>query len=204
MQAQGSPYEVLLKIILIGDTGSQKTELLQKYMGEVPGMEDSLGPTLGLDYRLKDITHNKKRVKLQLWDTAGQERFRSVTSSYYRGSQGCLLVFNAAKSASFSGISYWLDEIKTNAPSNFQTVLVATGIDDPTTEEQLVIAREFAKEKGLTFKEVNLGNLSQIEDAFNTVIGLIMSKDSPRSDPQDSIIMDQNRGRSERSDRCAC
>ena len=83
---QQRPYEVLLKILLLGDTGSQKTELLQKYMGEVPGMEDSIGPTLGarkrererdhvmivnmtlgLDYRLKDVLHNGKAVKLQLW-----------------------------------------------------------------------------------------------------------------------------------------
>jgi GTPase SAR1 family protein len=132
-------YDHLLKILLVGDTSSNKSTLLRAYLDDSD--EDQRGTTtLGLDYKLKDVRHKGKIIKLQLWDTAGQEKFRSVTSSYYRGAhvslhsvyiqctcgvvlvqesllpQGALVCFTTDRDPSFLSLAYWLDEIRDVSP----------------------------------------------------------------------------------------
>lgn len=194
-----SAYDHLLKILLIGDLDSNKRELLKMYIGD-QDLSDTT--TLGLDYKLKDIVYQGKRIKLQLWDTAGQERFRSVTASYYRGSHGALLAFTLKKETSFVSLNYWLEEIKNNAPSRFQVVLVATdtGIED--VEVKLEIARQFAKEKQIPLVECNVEDLTSVEQAFDVVVERIMNSWDDGSSMIESIRLEQQEDR-KRSD-CFC
>ncbi|XP_064395705.1 uncharacterized protein LOC135342776 [Halichondria panicea] len=191
------PYDNLLKILLIGDIGSEKRRLLQTYMGEE---EFSDTTTLGLDYKLKDVMYGTKRVKLQLWDTAGQERFRSVTASYYRGAHGALLVFTLTKETSFVGLNYWLDEIENNAPVKFQVILVATGYDDESLQVRLDIAEQFAQEKNLKLVKCIVTDPASVESTFSVIIETIMSSWEGSQSVSESIRVDSTP--TERDDKC--
>lgn len=160
-----------MKILIIGDSGSNKRRLLGKYLRD-DDLTDTT--TLGLDYKLKDIVHRGKAIKLQLWDTAGQERFRSVTASYYRGAHGALLVFTLSRETSFVGLNYWLEEIKNNAPQRFQVMLVATDTKSESASVNLEIARQFALGKQLDLIECDVDEESQVDSTFNTLVDKIM------------------------------
>jgi GTPase SAR1 family protein len=127
-----------------------------------------------------------------------------VTTSYYRGSHGCLLTFNLAKTSSFSGLNYWLGEIRTNAPTRFQTVLVGTGVGDPNADGQLDIAREFARDQQLTLKEINVTNQAQVQDAFNTLIDKIMTNLNKKNLSDEESIRLRTPVMNDRPPKCLC
>ncbi|ELP94051.1 GTP-binding protein YPTM2, putative [Entamoeba invadens IP1] len=99
-----------LKILLIGDSGVGKTALLRQYCDQKFIFDTT--STIGCDYRSKKISYKGETVTLQLWDTAGQERFRNITTSYYRGSQGVLIVYDTTNFDSLKQVSYWINELK--------------------------------------------------------------------------------------------
>ncbi|EDQ31297.1 GTPase SAR1-like protein [Enterocytozoon bieneusi H348] len=117
-------YDYLFKIILIGDSGVGKTCLLQRYTDNV--YNESFQSTIGVDFKIKTIKLNGKKVKLQIWDTAGQERFKSIVSNYYRGANGVFLVFDMLKKESFNNISLWLKEFRNKNPE-YETEIFLLG-----------------------------------------------------------------------------
>ena len=102
-------YDHLLKVLLIGDAGVGKSSLLLRYTEDK--FDEALGSTIGVDFKVKTVEADGKRVKLTLWDTAGQERFRTLTSSYYRGAQGVVLVYDVTRRATFDDLQRWLEEV---------------------------------------------------------------------------------------------
>ena len=102
--AQGlkEDYEYLLKIVILGSAGVGKSSLLLRYIDDI--FEDSYVCTIGVDFKVRTIQVQEKTVKMQLWDTAGQEKFKQITSSYFKGSHGCLAVFDITNSESFDSI----------------------------------------------------------------------------------------------------
>lgn len=102
-------YDYLFKILLIGDSGVGKTCILCRFS------DDSFNPsfisTIGIDFKMKTIELNGKKIKLQIWDTAGQERFYTITSTYYRGAMGIMLVYDMTDGKSFDSIGKWLRNI---------------------------------------------------------------------------------------------
>ena len=107
-------YDHLLKVLLIGDAGVGKSSLLLRYTEDK--FDEALGSTIGVDFKVKTGEADGKRVKLTLWDTAGQERFRTLTSSYYRGAQGVVLVYDVTRRATFDDLQRWLEEVDAYAP----------------------------------------------------------------------------------------
>ena len=85
-----SPYDLQIKLLMIGDSGVGKTCLLLRYAND--SFSNTFITTIGIDFKIKQLQLGDKKVKLQIWDTAGQERFRTITTSYFRGAQGILLV----------------------------------------------------------------------------------------------------------------
>ncbi|KAL3313848.1 Ras- protein Rab-3 [Cichlidogyrus casuarinus] len=132
-------YDALFKLLLIGDSSVGKTCLIVQYA------EDTFVPnfisTIGIDFKIKTILLDGKTIKLQIWDTAGQERFRTITSSYYRGAMGILLVYSVTQRGSFENISSWTKAIAENANANVEKIIVGNKCD--MTEE-----REVSKEEG--------------------------------------------------------
>eukprot|EP00002_Diphylleia_rotans_P027354 TRINITY_DN5481_c0_g1_i2.p1 TRINITY_DN5481_c0_g1~~TRINITY_DN5481_c0_g1_i2.p1 ORF type:complete len:111 (+),score=18.16 TRINITY_DN5481_c0_g1_i2:82-414(+) len=99
-------YDHLIKLLLIGDSGVGKSSLLMRFC------EDTFSPnfitTIGIDFKIRNVDMDGKRIKLQIWDTAGQERFRTITTAYYRGAMGIMLVYDVSEEKSFSSILHQL------------------------------------------------------------------------------------------------
>lgn len=120
-------YDVMMKILMIGDSAVGKSSILLKYIdGE---FRNSMLPTIGVDYKMKTVDNNGKKVKLQIWDTAGQESFQSITRSYFRSSAGALLVFDITSKQSFHNIQNWLEEARMHGNDKMSFCLVANKSD---------------------------------------------------------------------------
>ncbi|GLT64925.1 hypothetical protein SLA2020_373860 [Shorea laevis] len=87
-------FDYLFKLLLIGDSGVGKSTLLLSFTSDT---FEELSPTIGVDFKVKHVTLGGKKLKLAIWDTAGQERFRTLTSSYYRGAQGIIMVYDVTR-----------------------------------------------------------------------------------------------------------
>ena len=106
---QNEQVDYTFKILLIGESGVGKTAILERYCDNV--FNDTLLSTVGVDFKSKTLQIENKQVKIQLWDTAGQEKFRNITSSYYRGTHGCLIIYDVMEPMTFDKINYWLNEL---------------------------------------------------------------------------------------------
>jgi len=128
---QAQTFDMQIKLLMIGDSGVGKTCLLLRYAN------DSFSPTfittIGIDFKIKTIELGGKVVKLQIWDTAGQERFRTITTSYFRGAQGILLVYDVTDRGSFENIKNWVGQIQQHADFNVNKILIGNKCDvDPS------------------------------------------------------------------------
>lgn len=161
-----NPFDLQCKLLMIGDSGVGKTCLLLRYAS------DSFSPTfittIGIDFKIKNILLDGKRIKLQIWDTAGQERFRTITTSYFRGAQGILLVYDCTDRQTFQSIRNWVAQIGMHADVNVNKILVANKCDMPkavTTEEGQALADEY----GIKFFESSAKQDINVEKAFITI-----------------------------------
>lgn len=101
-------------MIVIGDSGVGKTNLITRFCENQ--FKDSYVATIGVDFKIKSLIVNEKKIKMQIWDTAGQERFKNITQTYYKGSAGIVLTYSITDSTSFSNVERWMNQIETNAP----------------------------------------------------------------------------------------
>ncbi|KAF8638890.1 hypothetical protein AX17_001943 [Amanita inopinata Kibby_2008] len=167
--AEGSNYDYLFKVVLIGDSGVGKSNLLSRFTRNEFNLESK--STIGVEFATRSINLDGKIIKAQIWDTAGQERYRAITSAYYRGAVGALLVYDIAKHATYVNVTRWLKELRDHADSNIVIMLVGNKSDlkhlraVPTDE-----AKAFATENGLSFIETSALDASNVESAFLTIL----------------------------------
>lgn len=158
-------YDLLFKLVLIGDTGVGKSCILLRFADD--SFTDSYITTIGVDFRFRTLTINNKSVKLQIWDTAGQERFRTITSAYYRGADGIVLCYDCTEPESFENIDDWLSEVSRYANENTCKILVGNKSD---LETQKIISTEQGKRKandlGIPFIETSAKDAINVEKAF--------------------------------------
>ncbi|KAG5518581.1 hypothetical protein PMAC_002977 [Pneumocystis sp. 'macacae'] len=158
-------YDYLIKLLLIGDSGVGKSCLLLRFS------EDSFTPsfitTIGIDFKIRTIELDGKRIKLQIWDTAGQERFRTITTAYYRGAMGILLVYDVTDEKSFNNVRSWVSNIQQYAAEDVNKILVGNKCD---WEERRVISPEqgqnLAEEYGMLFLEASAKSNINVDKAF--------------------------------------
>ena len=111
--------------------GVGKSCLLLRYSDD--SFTSSFITTIGIDFKIKSILIDESKVKLQIWDTAGQERFRTITTAYYRGAMGILLVYDVSDEASFANVRNWMRQIDQNAAENVNRILIGNKCDvDPS------------------------------------------------------------------------
>eukprot|EP00825_Cyclidium_porcatum_P044712 TRINITY_DN6625_c0_g1_i2.p3 TRINITY_DN6625_c0_g1~~TRINITY_DN6625_c0_g1_i2.p3 ORF type:complete len:216 (-),score=39.28 TRINITY_DN6625_c0_g1_i2:101-748(-) len=183
-------YDYLFKIVLVGDTGVGKTNLLARYVkGELPKNPE---PTIGVSFATKTVTlKSGQKVKTQIWDTAGQERYRSITASHYRRAVGALLVYDVTKEKTFQNVSKWIDDLKQQAESDIVIILVGNKYDQieknsSNCKVQREDALKFAKQNGLLFEETSALTDYNVTQVFESLLNEICHNKNIRSDDQQS------------------
>jgi len=177
-------YDYLFKLLLIGDSGVGKSCLLLRFADDT--YTESYISTIGVDFKIRTIELEGKTIKLQIWDTAGQERFRTITSSYYRGAHGIIVVYDVTDQVSFNNVKQWLQEIDRYACENVNKLLVGNKCD--LTTKKVVdynAAKEFADSLGIPFLETSAKNSTNVESAFLTMAGEIKKRLGGDSKPAD-------------------
>lgn len=119
--------DFIAKVIIIGDSGVGKTNILTKFCDGV--FKDSYVATIGVDFKLKTVNLDQSKVKLQIWDTAGQERFRNITQTYYKGAAGIILAYAINNKQTFKSIGSWIKQIEGNTNENVSKILIALKAD---------------------------------------------------------------------------
>ncbi|CAH8336835.1 unnamed protein product [Eruca vesicaria subsp. sativa] len=197
-------YDYLFKLLLIGDSGVGKSCLLLRFADD--SYVESYISTIGVDFKIRTVEQDGKTIKLQIWDTAGQERFRTITSSYYRGAHGIIIVYDVTDEESFNNVKQWLSEIDRYASDTVNKLLVGNKCD--LTENRavpyetakvrtyglslpsfvfihlidfLMYSKAFADEIGIPFMETSAKDATNVEQAFMAMSASI--KESMASQP---------------------
>ncbi|XP_026194593.1 ras-related protein Rab-11B [Cyclospora cayetanensis] len=163
-------YDYLYKIVLIGDSGVGKSNMLSRFTRDEFNLESK--STIGVEFATKSVYLDEgKVIKAQIWDTAGQERYRAITSAYYRGAVGALLVYDITKRQSFDNVERWLKELRDHADPNIVILLVGNKSDlrhlrGITPEE----ATRFANRENLAFIETSALDATNVEQAFHQIL----------------------------------
>lgn len=162
-------YDYLFKVVLIGDSGVGKSNLLSRFTRNEFNLESK--STIGVEFATKSIEAEGKKIKAQIWDTAGQERYRAITSAYYRGAVGALLVYDISKHGTFENVERWLKELRDHADQNIVVLLVGNKSDldhmrAVTTDE----AKAFAEKHQLAFMETSAQDGKGVNDAFHLIL----------------------------------
>ncbi|KAK4337823.1 hypothetical protein RND71_042310 [Anisodus tanguticus] len=184
-------YDYLFKIVLIGDSGVGKSNLLSRFTRNEFCLESK--STIGVEFATRTLQVEGRIIKSQIWDTAGQERYRAITSAYYRGALGALLVYDVTKPTSFENISRWLKELRDHADSNIVIMLIGNKTDlkhlrAVATED----AQGYAEREGLSFIETSALEATNVEKAFqmnlSEIYRIISKKSLSSEDPAPANI----------------
>ncbi|KAJ1520773.1 hypothetical protein ONE63_003868 [Megalurothrips usitatus] len=177
-------------VVLIGDSGVGKSNLLSRFTRNEFNLESK--STIGVEFATRSIQVDGKTIKAQIWDTAGQERYRAITSAYYRGAVGALLVYDIAKHLTYENVERWLRELRDHADQNIVIMLVGNKSDlrhlraVPTDE-----AKNFAEQHSLSFIETSALDSTNVELAFQNIlteIYRIVSQKQIRDPPEGDTI----------------
>ncbi len=184
-------FDILYKIVIIGDSGVGKSNILSRYVRDEFSMDTKA--TVGVEFGSKIISINNQQIKIQIWDTAGQEKYKSVSTIYYKGAKGALLVYDISRKETFNNLNRWINEIKNNSDENINILLIGNKCD---LEEGRQISQEEAFEKA---KEINAGFLEvsalqavNIEKAFKYLIQQIHNKNNYRIDEKKNTLKENN------------
>lgn len=167
--------DYLFKLLLIGDSGVGKSCLLLRFADD--SYVESYISTIGVDFKIRTVEQDGKTIKLQIWDTAGQERFRTITSSYYRGAHGIIIVYDVTDEESFNNVKQWLSEINRYANENVNKLLVGNKCD--LTANKVVsteTGKALADEIGIPFLETSAKSSTNVEQAFLTMAAEVKNR----------------------------
>lgn len=194
-------YDLLFKLLLIGDSGVGKTCILFRFSDET--FNTTFISTIGIDFKIKTVELQGKKIKLQIWDTAGQERFHTITTSYYRGAMGIMLVYDITHAKTFDNIAKWLRNIDEHANEDVEKMLLGNKCD---MESKRMVSKEkgdaIAREHGIRFLETSAKANINIDRAFMDLAEAILNK-TPGRDTQESVEkVNVNRTSASGSSRC--
>ncbi|XP_033738742.1 ras-related protein Rab-3-like isoform X2 [Pecten maximus] len=186
-------FDYMFKLLIIGNSSVGKTSFLFRYADD--SFTSAFVSTVGIDFKVKTVFRQDKRVKLQIWDTAGQERYRTITTAYYRGAMGFILMYDVTNEESFNAVHDWCTQIKTHAWSNACVLLVGNKCD---IEESRCVStkagEELAKDLGLEFFETSAKENINVKAVFERLVDIICDKMSESLDSDPSLINSQTKG----------
>eukprot|EP01084_Bolivina_argentea_P051772 95220_1 len=159
---QQSDYDYLIKLLLVGDSGVGKSDLLLRSVDN--SWSGSLPKTIGVDFRFKAVKIHDKRVRLQIWDLCGDERFRTITTAYYRGAMGILLVYDITDENSFLNNRNWIKHRTQHTYDSVQIILIGNKCD--MSQDRIITknrGQELADEYGIEFFETSAKTDTNVE-----------------------------------------
>ena len=170
MNSEQEP-QIVLKLLLLGDSSVGKTSILVKYINNK--FEENSISTLGVDYMDKIINYKKFKIKLQIWDTSGEEKFRTITRNFYRNADGILVIFDLTRKETYDNVKIWLDEARDHN-GNMKAILIGNKLD--LKDERKVgmdIAKQFAEKNNLKYLETSAKDGTNIKESFQTIIDFL-------------------------------
>jgi Ras-related protein Rab-8A len=180
-------YDLLFKILFVGDSGVGKTSLLHRYTEDI--FISNFISTIGIDFKIKRIMCDDKLIKLQLWDTAGQERFKTITTAYYHGAMAIILVYDICNEKSFRNIESWIQTIA-NHTDNVVLLLIGNKCDASKrvikTEDGKLVASKY----NALFFETSAKDNTNIDFAISQLVAKIMKKYNTASHQPHAITLD--------------
>ena len=199
-QKEDQNFDYMFKILIIGNSSVGKTSFLFRYADD--SFTSAFVSTVGIDFKVKTVFRQNKRVKLQIWvcirltgnsfshlfidslftrhclqDTAGQERYRTITTAYYRGAMGFILMYDVTNEESFNSVQDWVTQIKTYSWDNAQVILVGNKCD---CQEERVVSfergRQLADQLGLEFFETSAKENVNVKAVFERLVDVICER----------------------------
>lgn len=203
-------YDHLFKLLLVGEANVGKSSILLRFTDD--SFTENQTSTIGVDFKVKMInTNTGKRIKVTIWDTAGQERFRTLTSSYYRGAHGIILVYDVTRRETFDALSQLLDEINIYTPGGGASVvklLVGNKVD---LEDRVVSRKEgeaWAKHRGMLFIESSAKTKVGIQQVFHEIVEKILEDPNllrtSLSNKNNSVNLNKENGNENETEDSSC
>ncbi|XP_068162526.1 ras-related protein Rab-19-like [Antennarius striatus] len=180
MQAPGpehdDSFDFLFKIVLIGDSNVGKTCVVQNFRSKT--FSEKQQNTIGVDFSVRTLDIEGKKVKMQVWDTAGQERFRTITQSYYRSAHGAVIAYDITRQPTFDSVSHWIKEVELYGAANVVLMLIGNKCDlEQQREVSFRKACNLAKERGLLAAlETSAKESQNVEEAFMMMARELMAR----------------------------
>ena len=184
-------YDILLKLVMIGDSGVGKTNILSRYINNE--FSSITKATVGVEFFSTIIKKNNKLIKLQIWDTAGQERYKSITSAYYKGAKDAFVVYDITKMKTFKNLDKWIAELKANGNEDIYIILIGNKLDLEKNREVMTNdVKRKAEELKVGYFETSALDGSNIEHAFDVIVEE-MSKKIPVEDINVKKVINNNK-----------
>lgn len=199
----------MLKIVMLGESGVGKTSLMDRYFEH--RFSQQYKATIGADFYEKDVIIDDKAISLQIWDTAGQERYQSLGSAFYRGADGCVLVYDMTDARSFEALDSWRDEFLISAaprdPDSFPFVVMGNKVDviDRARAVPTKKAQEWCASKAtnaIPLFETSAMDDINVDAAFDAIARSALRRGEQDDDfiPRDTVEIN----RKPVDDQCAC
>lgn len=171
--ALAEEYDLMFKILLLGDSGVGKSSLLLRYTKNE--FISDMRSTIGVEFALKYITIDNYQLKIQIWDTAGMERYRSITNAYYKGAKGVIVLYDICRKKSFENVDKWIDDFKSKADDDAVIILIGNKSDlDDKREVSKEEGESKAKMNKFAFMETSAKDNNNVQKAFETLFGEIV------------------------------
>ena len=168
-KANEENYEVMFKVVLIGDMKVGKTNIVSRYIKNEFN-KDSIS-TIGVEFGSKELVIEGHNVKVQIWDTAGQEKYKSITNAYYKGAKGAFVVYDITNKNSFDNADNWLNNLRASADKKCSIILIGNKSDlENKREVSIEQGEEKAKNSEIAFMETSALSGDNIDKAFEMMI----------------------------------
>ena len=209
MQKLTKPYDFIYKILLTGDCGVGKSALIARFTSDnnFNFSTDGYQSTLGVDFKIQHINKEEKSYALQIWDTAGQERFRTITSSYYRGAQGIIVVFDVRNPQSFEHVSGWISDVRKHSSPDVKFILVGNKSDADLSDYARKVSYETAKNYADTmlipYYETSAKDNKNVTEPFYQLLAM-MHNDTKEKEEKPKHTVQLVRSESPSKGSCSC
>jgi small GTP-binding protein len=168
-------YEMMFKVVLVGDSFVGKTNIMSKYLKNI--FQADSKATVGVEFGSKQFNIEGHSINAQIWDTAGQERYKAITSAYYKGAKGAFVVYDITRKESFESIDKWVSDLKASADKKLTVVIIGNKSD---LEDQRQVTKEQGQEKAnqleVAFMETSALSGDNLDKAFDMMINEVYKK----------------------------